>query len=101
MKARYNQALDLLFYFFRDVTGREGDLLLQQGSRLLPIEIKSSKTFSPAFLEALKYFHQQTGKKALGGAVIYGGDQTQRLGEYTLYNPENCSQLISDKFSTS
>lgn len=94
MKARYNQGLDPRLYFYRDVTGREIDLLFQQGSSLIPIEIKSSKTFSSSFLEGLNYFHEESPKKAQGGAVIYGGAQTQKLGTFELLNAENCHQLM-------
>ncbi len=95
MKARYNKAMDPRLYFYRDVLGREVDLLLQQGSRLIPIEIKSSKTFSPSFLEGLQYFHEQTPQKAEGGAVIYAGKQSQKIGVFQLFTVENCSQLMS------
>ena len=95
MKARYNQAVEPRLYFYRDVLGKEVDLLFQQGSHLIPIEIKSGKTFSPAFLEGLQYFHTQTPQKAKGGAVIYAGTQTQRLGDFQLLNAENCAGMIS------
>ncbi|MBM3198398.1 MAG: DUF4143 domain-containing protein [Chlamydiae bacterium] len=52
MKARYNRALDPRMYFYRDSSGKEVDVLFQKGSHLLPIEIKSSKTFSPSFIKA-------------------------------------------------
>lgn len=94
MKARYNQALDPHFYFYRDVSGHEIDVLIQQGSRLFPIEIKSSKTFSPSYLQGLNYFHKQVAQRAEGGAVIYGGKKTQKLGDFQLYHPENCTDLV-------
>ena len=94
IKARYNQGKDPHLYFYRDVSGREVDLLLQQGSHLVPIEIKSSKTFSPSFLEGLQYFHEQTPKRAEGGSLVYAGGQTQKIGPFQLLNPENCSQLM-------
>ena len=94
MKARYNQALDPRFYFYRDVSGREVDLLFQKGSHLIPIEIKSSKTFASSFFEGLHYFHEQTPQKAEGGALIYAGKQTQKIGAFQLLSAENCSQLM-------
>lgn len=94
IKARYNQALDPRLYFYRDVQGKEVDLLFQQGSQLIPIEIKSSKTFSPSFLAGLHYFHAQAPKKALAGAVIYAGTQTQKIAPYQLLTPENCTQAL-------
>jgi len=94
MKARYNQALDPRLYFYRDVTGKEVDLLYQRGSRLTPIEIKSSKTFSPSFSSGLSYFHEQTPERAEDGAVIYGGDKSQKIGKYSLLSAETCSELM-------
>ena len=94
MKARYNQAMDPRLYFYRDVSGKEVDLLYQKGSRLIPVEIKSSKTFSPSFLEGLAYFHTQTPQKAEGGALIYGGTQTQKIDNFQLLNVENCAQFM-------
>ncbi|MBS0622352.1 MAG: ATP-binding protein [Verrucomicrobia bacterium] len=72
MKARYHAARDPHLYFYRDVSGREVDLILQRGSSLVPIEIKSSKTYLPSLVEGLEYFHAQTPQKAEGGALIYG-----------------------------
>lgn len=97
MKARYNQALDPRLYFYRDTTGKEVDLLLQRGSQLIPIEIKSSKTFTSSFLNGLQYFHMQTPKRAVDGAIIYGGAKTQKIGNFQLFSAEKCSQLMQIK----
>lgn len=95
MKARYNQAVDPRLYFYRDISGREVDLLYQKGSSLVPIEIKSSKTISGSFMDGLKYFHEQTPERADGGAVIYGGSQSQKIGMFELFNPENCAHIMN------
>ncbi len=92
-KARYNQALDPRFYFYRDVLGKEVDLLIQQGGRLIPIEIKSSSTFSSSFLKGLHYFHAQAPERAERGAVIYKGNQTQKIGDFQLLTAENCANF--------
>jgi uncharacterized protein len=94
MKSRYNQAMDPRFYFYRDVLGWEVDLLFQQGSHLIPIEIKSTKTVNPSLLEGLKYFHKQAPQKAKEGSLIYGGSLTQKLGNFQLLNVENCGESI-------
>ena len=91
MKARYNRAKDPRLYFYRDISGKEVDLLFQKGSCLVPIEIKSSKTFSSSFLNGLKYFHEQTPQRAEGGAIIYGGNLTQKIEAFNLFTVENCS----------
>jgi len=94
MKTRYNQALDPRLYFYRDITGKEVDLLYQRGSKLTPIEIKSSKTFSSSFSKGLNYFHQQTPQRGEDGAVIYGGDKSQKIGKYRLFSAETCYELM-------
>jgi len=95
MKARYHQALEPRFYFYRDVSGKEVDLLIQQGSFLVPIEIKSTKTFSPSLLKGLQDFHQQARKRAKAGALIYAGNHTQTLKDFVLATPETCAELVS------
>ncbi|MBM4222523.1 MAG: ATP-binding protein [Gammaproteobacteria bacterium] len=72
-KACYHHAREPRFYFYRDVTGKEVDLLIQKGSSLIPIEIKSSKTFQASFLDGIFHFHQQAGARALKGALVYSG----------------------------
>lgn len=94
MKASYNQAKDPHIYFYRDVTGKEVDLLIQQGSRLIPVEIKSNKTFSPSFLTGLKYFHSQAAKRVKDGAVIYGGEKKQKIDNFQLLTAESCFRLM-------
>lgn len=54
------------------------------------------KTYSPLFLEGLRYFHEQAPKRAEGGALIYGGDQTQKTGLFELLNPENCPSVMQN-----
>lgn len=97
MKARYNQTQDPRFYFYRDIAGKEVDLLFQQGSKIIPIEIKSNKTFSSSFLNGLKYFHEQSPHKAKGGFVVYGGTKSQKIEKFHLFTAENCSQLMDTK----
>ena len=101
IKARYNQALDPHFYFYRDVSGKEVDVLFQSGSSLFPIEIKSKKTFSESFLSGLKYFHEQSPQKAKKGAVIYAGPHTQKIGNFQLFSAETCHKLLTSKEASS
>jgi predicted AAA+ superfamily ATPase len=47
LKSRYNRGIRPELYFFRDSHGNEVDLLIREERKLLPVEIKSSATFSP------------------------------------------------------
>jgi hypothetical protein len=70
-------------YFFRDTNGNEVDLLLARGSELIPVEIKSSETYSPDFVRGIEYFKKTAGQD-LKGFVIYAGDRGQRIGQSML-----------------
>ncbi len=61
-------------YFWRDSTGNEVDLLIEEGSSLIPVEIKSGQTFSPSFLEGLKFWRSLSGDEHTRAQVVYGGD---------------------------
>ena len=63
------------------------------GTQLLPIEIKSSQTFTPSFLKGLKYFKQLVGERCDTGYLIYAGQQTQKLGEFHLINFRQLNEI--------
>ncbi|MCP4715666.1 MAG: ATP-binding protein [Deltaproteobacteria bacterium] len=62
-------------YFWRDKTGNEIDLIVEQGTKLLPIEIKSSRTFSTDFVTGLEKWCRLKGNDCESGFVVYGGDE--------------------------
>lgn len=72
-------------YFWRDHKGVEIDVLVDNGSRLLPIEIKSSATFHPEFLKALNAWRKLAGTP--DATLIYGGDQHQTRSDGTTILP--------------
>ena len=65
-------------YFYRDSHGNEIDLVIDSGTRLLPIEIKSATTFSNNFFKGFEYWNVHM-KNQTQGIVIYGGDTTQNV----------------------
>ena len=76
-----NYRLGLEIYYWRDHKGQEVDLIIDLGSTLLPIEIKSSQTISNALFDPIKKFAKIAGKSAIPGTLVYAGtEQTQRSG---------------------
>ena len=61
------------FYFWRDKTGNEIDLLVDIGPELLPVEIKSSKTYSREFKSSVLSWLNLKGNTSKKGFVIYRG----------------------------
>ncbi len=76
LKARFNRALGSNLYFWRDRSGHEVDLLVEQGDALLPVEIKSGQTVAPDFFAGLDEWRRISG--TAGEAwLVYGGDREQ------------------------
>lgn len=63
-------------WFWRDSNGREIDLLLDLGSRRVPIEIKSSETVAGDFLKGLDRYLALSGDR--WGVLVNGGSNAYR-----------------------
>lgn len=94
MKNRLNQGLEPSLYFFRDNNQNEVDLLFKSGNNLIPIEIKSSRTFNTEFLKGLKYFRTVTEARCPFGFLIYAGDQEQRIDIFQVVNYKNVKTIL-------
>ncbi len=78
LKTKYHNQNPVDYYFWRDKTGHEVDLLAIKGSTLRAIEIKAGKTIASDYFSDLLYFSKiQKTKKSLNNQIIYGGDITQ------------------------
>jgi predicted AAA+ superfamily ATPase len=86
VKARFNRGLDPNLFFYRDSHQNEVDVVFQSGSLLIPIEIKSSKTFHHEFLKGLKYFKKLFPERIHNGFLIYDGQIEQQIQGFTVQN---------------
>ncbi|MEX0896086.1 MAG: ATP-binding protein [Patescibacteria group bacterium] len=84
-------------YFYRDNHGNEIDLIIDTGGNLIPIEIKSSATFSKNFFKGFEYWKKYIDEEAQG-FVVYGGDETQKIQDHQLVSWMDL-QKIFDKIS--
>jgi len=75
LKRRYHHGLPSNLYFWRNNTGNEIDVLIEQGEKLQPVEIKSSQTFSPDFLNGLSTWASYAGGLSTKPTLVYGGDK--------------------------
>ena len=58
VKYYFNRGEDPPLYFWRDQKGHEVDLILDEGTQLFPIEIKSGSTFQKEFFNPGKIYEQ-------------------------------------------
>ncbi|MCX5924689.1 MAG: ATP-binding protein [Candidatus Dependentiae bacterium] len=77
-KGFYNQAQEPSVYFWRDSHGREIDCLLDYGTDLIPIEIKSGKTIQKSFFDGLHYWCELANIDPSQGYVIYAGTESHK-----------------------
>ncbi len=81
LKRRYNAGRAGNLFFWRDNIGHEVDLLLDEGERLLPVEIKSGQTVSSEHFDGLRTWQRYAGAAAGPPALIYAGtDRYLRSG---------------------
>ncbi len=75
-KNRFNKGLRANYFFWRDRSGNEIDLLAEQGNTLRPFDIKSGKTVTREFSKGLKRWIAIAKGKAVDPTLIYGGDMS-------------------------
>ena len=63
-------------YFWRDKTGNEIDVIIEEGQNLFPIEIKSSQTWNASFSDTINKWRNLKGNNAKKGLIIYTGERT-------------------------
>ncbi|HNR90246.1 MAG TPA: ATP-binding protein [Spirochaetota bacterium] len=74
MKARSNQVKPDNLYYFRDNTGNEVDVVIDHGTFLDQVEIKSGHTTSDDFFKGIRYF-SRISTMVRKSYIIYGGDK--------------------------
>jgi len=76
MKFFFNHGERPNLYFWRDSSGLEVDLLIENAGRTIPVEIKSGKTIARDFFSSLEKWMSQAGERALDPTLIYGGKES-------------------------
>ena len=93
LKACFNAGEAPELYYYRTKDGLEIDLILNRGRRLLPIEIKASRTFSPDLARNLRTF-QKHASDILSPTVIYAGDVESIVNGVQYAHFQNTSAII-------
>ncbi len=74
LKKRFNQGKLSNLYFYRENSGREVDIIREEGDKLDAFEVKSSQTFNKAFMKNLTYLRELMGDKMRTTCVVYNGE---------------------------
>jgi predicted AAA+ superfamily ATPase len=76
VKAYFHHRAQSPVFFWRDQSGHEIDLLIEEGNVLHPVEIKSGSTISGDMFQGLKWWTDMTGQKKGRMTLIYGGSDS-------------------------
>ncbi len=80
-------------YFWHSQKDLEIDLLIEQGSVLQAVEIKSSATFTKEFLVQLKKWHAINAESQ--GYVVYSGSESFAVGDIKVCAYKKLDQLLN------
>jgi len=75
LKEWFNLAKESNLYYWRDSHGIEIDILIDKGDKVVPVEIKSGKTFSADFLKPLQKWYAYAQNPAEESVLVYGGEK--------------------------
>jgi hypothetical protein len=81
VKKNANFELNTDMYYWRDKTGREIDLLVDNGTNTEAYEVKFGQTISANYFYNLEQYSKISHSKVLG-TVIYGGKESQQRSDY-------------------
>jgi len=72
LKARFNNGQRSNLYYWRDRTGNEIDVLIDQSSQVIPVEIKTAATFNGDYLKGINYW-KKINTAIKHSYVVYSG----------------------------
>lgn len=84
LKGRFNKGQQADIYFWRDSKGLEVDLLLDDGSSLKPVEIKSGQTVVPDFMTSISKWCELSGLPNRPAWLVYGGTKGHTNGNIAI-----------------
>jgi hypothetical protein len=84
LKNRFNRGLTSNFYFWRDKLGDEIDLVIDHGTDLVPVEIKSGETVPSDFSKTLNKWFKWSKPSIPKGYLVYGGTDDYTTGPFSI-----------------
>lgn len=75
VKGALNEGFLPRLSYYRDSNGKEVDLLVEEEGRVIPVEIKSSTTFSPDFLAGIEHVQRLDPPGLTQGVIVHAGDR--------------------------
>jgi len=90
VKRRTNAGQPPNLYFWRDRSGHEIDLLLNENGAIRPVEIKSGATFQREALRGLEKWRELAGSEAGRPMLVFGGGESQSRSDLDVVAWREC-----------
>ena len=84
LKRRFHGGKRNNLYFWRDHKGVEIDVIIELADSLIPVEIKSSRTYSESFFSGISYWRKLSENRDNQLFVIFGGKDIRETKNGTL-----------------
>jgi predicted AAA+ superfamily ATPase len=88
LKERFNAGATDNLYYWRDKTGNEVDVVIDNAGKLTAMELKSGETISSDFFKGIEYF-AALNTKPIKKILVYGGKEEQKRSNGIIVNPWN------------
>jgi len=95
LKHRFNLCKSNNLFFWRNNTGEEVDIIIEQTQNLVPIEIKSGGTIASDWLKPILKWCDLAGEAASKPYIIYGGEQYQKRDKINIIPWNSMSEIYN------
>lgn len=85
LKCYINSGEEHSIYFWRDSTGNEIDVLIDEGDKLTPVEIKAGQTVASDFFKGIRFWKKLVHNNEQRAALVYGGDKSYIRSDTYVY----------------
>ena len=96
LKKRFNNAKTSNLYFWRDHHGKEIDCILEKANSLIPIEIKSSKTYQKEHFKNMNYWNKLSDNSKENSYLVYSGNESDHLAYGNLMSWKHLNKIDMD-----
>lgn len=86
LKGYLNMGEEPSIYFWRDSTGNEIDVIIDQGRNLTPLEIKAGQTIASDFFKGIRFWKKLSKDEEQGAALVYGGNRSYIRSDTYIYS---------------
>jgi len=97
MKRLMNQGKHPQLHFYRDSSGLETDLVLEEGDGLVITEIKSGQTIAGEAFASLQKTRKILGERVKRMCLIYGGTERQQRSEVKVLSYLDASDVVKPR----